>query len=80
MSLPLGTAMGPLSGFCIAWAERQSQTEPDPSILSSVLWFSHGRSNLGRPPCATRCVVPLCHWAGCARGSTLVFDTGPRQM
>lgn len=34
---------GLLTGFHVAQAEWQSQTEHDPSMLCSVLWFAHGR-------------------------------------
>lgn len=44
MSLPRGISLGLFSGFHIAWVERQSQAEHDPSILGSALWFAYGRA------------------------------------
>lgn len=79
MSLPLGISLGLLSGFHIAWVGQQSQTEHDPSILhSSSVCSWQGLIWAGLPAAAGH-VVPLRHWAYCARGSTLVFNAGPRQ-
>lgn len=79
LSLPLGTSLGPLSGFYMAQAEWQSQlcmTHPSSALFSGL---PMARANLARPPCRCQAWGAPLPLASRTRGSTLLFNAGPRQ-